>query len=117
MKGKRHILVGFIFASAIIFSFTSITINHDKQTLVQTMAAFTDENNNIEKLLETVYKELEKNYGELGLSYSPDERILTVIVKDQEFIRKNQKKIKEQINKILKNMEMDDVKVELKTRL
>jgi len=117
MRKKRLILLGIIFSSAIIIWFTSIKIHHDEQTLVQSMAVSLDENYRVEKLLETLYKELEKNYGELVLSFSPDERILTVKVKDQEIIAKNQVKIKKQINEIAKKMNMDDIKVEIKTGL
>ncbi|MFJ8260468.1 hypothetical protein ACIQ4I_00700 [Rummeliibacillus sp. NPDC094406] len=117
MRKKLFILLGIIFSSAIIIWFTSIKINHDEQTLVQSMAVSMDEHYRVEELLETLYKELEKNYGELVLSFSPDERILTVKVKDQEFIVKNQVEIKKQINEIAKKMNMEDIKVEIKTGL
>ena len=117
MRKKRRILLGIIFSSAIIILFTSIKIYHDEQKVVQSMAVTFDETYRVEELLETLYKELEKNYGELVLSFSPDERILTVKVKNQEFIAKNQVQIKRQINEIAKKMDMDDIKVELKAGL
>lgn len=117
MRKKRLILLGIIFSSAIIILFTSIKIYQEEQTVVQSMAVYFDENYKVEELLETLYKELEKNYGDLVLSFSPDERILTVKVKNQEFIAKNQIQIKKQINEIAKKMDMKDIKVELKTGL
>ncbi|WP_102692069.1 hypothetical protein [Rummeliibacillus pycnus] len=117
MRKKRLILLGIIFSSAIIILFTSIKIYQEEQTVVQSMAVSFDENYKVEELLETLYKELEKNYGDLVLSFSPDERILTVKVKNQEFIAKNQIQIKKQINEIAKKMDMKDIKVELKTGL
>ncbi|MFJ7970886.1 hypothetical protein [Psychrobacillus sp. NPDC096389] len=103
-------------AWVIILSFLFVHSQHKELTLAESMAETKKEQQKMESLLTEIQQSLEhQNYDEVGLSFSFQEHLLTVQVKDQAFLDQNEKKIKALINDIAKEKKIDSFKIQLES--
>lgn len=122
----KKIIISFIFI-ALIISLIVIWRNSDKTSssnsegnletaLIKSMEETKKENEKIEELLNKIPQELnDKGYGQIGLSFSPNERILTVQVKDKEFVKKNKSNIENIILNSAKKINFQNFEVDFIT--
>ena len=113
MQRKSLTLLGVVLAWIIILSFLFVHSQNSEMTLAESMAETKNEQQKIESLLTKIQQTLvHKDYGEIGLNFSFEGRLLTVQVKDRAFIDQNEKKIKTLINDIAKEKKMDAINIQ-----
>lgn len=97
----------------------SASINTEEKiekALIKSMEESKNDKKKIEELLTITSQGLnDKGYTEIGLSYSHEDRILTVQVKDNKFVETNKEKIENIISNIAKEIKFQDFEVNFMT--
>ncbi|SER51748.1 hypothetical protein [Psychrobacillus sp. OK032] len=113
MQKKSLTLLGVVLAWIIILSFLFVQSQNTEMTLAESIAETKKEQQKIEALLTKIQQTLDqKDYGEIGLTFSFEGRLLTVQVKNQAFLDQNEKKLKSLINDIVKEKKMDAINIQ-----
>ena len=114
MSKKTFIFWGFIITCMIIFFVLLGNIHENRKTLAESMAATKLENQMIEEVMTQVSQGFEKSgYGEIPFRFTSTKRLLTVQVKDKEFVNHSGKKIESLIHDIAKEIEVEFEVVEV----
>ncbi|MGY0694151.1 hypothetical protein ACW2QC_15445 [Virgibacillus sp. FSP13] len=108
-------LIIIIFCATLVFANNSSESGNAKSDeqieseLVKSMEETKKEKDKLEQLFTRSSKELmDKGYGEVGLSYSNEDRILTVQVKDKDFLESNKSQIENIISNTTKEVGFND---------
>ncbi|MGE7835667.1 hypothetical protein [Viridibacillus arvi] len=114
---KKHLsLLGIVFACMIIVSFVFVNLKNNETTLAESIVETKKGNQKIEELFTMVSQELEKeNFGDIGMTFTSKERLITVQVKDQDYIDKNEVKIKTLVNEVVHELKLDAIKIQFKS--
>ncbi|MGX9134459.1 hypothetical protein ACWV26_08760 [Rummeliibacillus sp. JY-2-4R] len=114
MRRKSFIILGLLFILGIMIALININVKQKTElTVAQSLEQTKVEYDKIEQLLETAHPKLSNQFDEIGLSFSPDKKVLTVKVKDKKFIEKNEKNIKKQLNEMANELKMEKFKIQL----
>lgn len=115
----KKIIVGTVFLILIITVYFVVIEKKSEEkieiALVKSMEETQKEKKKIEELLTKASQELNnKGYEQIGLSYSPDDRIISVQVQDEEFVKKNRSKVENIVLNVAKEVELQDVNVDFR---
>jgi len=111
MNKKLLILLGSVGCLLSFFLFIS-NLNDSDKTLAASMEETKKENQMIEALMTNVSQEfIENGYGEATLSFSSEERLLRVQVKDEKFVDNHGKGMKTLIHDVSKEIKFEDLEV------
>lgn len=115
----KKIIVGTVFLILIITVYFVVIEKKSEEkieiALVKSMEGTQKEKKKIEELLTRASQELNnKGYEQIGLSYSPDDRTISVQVQDEEFFKKNRSIVENIVLNVAKEVELQDVNVDFR---
>ncbi|WP_243840646.1 hypothetical protein [Paenisporosarcina antarctica] len=111
MNKKLLILLGTV-GCIITFFILISNFNESEKPLAESMEETKKEHQKVDALLTKVSQEFQKNgYGEASISYTHEERLLRVLVKDEEFLANQEKVMKSVIHDVSKEIKVDDIEV------
>lgn len=115
----KKIIVGIGFLILIITGYFVVIEKKSEEkieiSLVKSRGDTQQEKKKIEQLLTKASQELNnKGYEQIGLGFSPDDRIISVQVQDEEFVKKNRSIVENIVLNVAKEVELQDVNVDFR---